>query len=95
MEAWLKALELTKRPNDPYLLNMRAYWHMTQREYPEAEIYLKRVLLQNADDLEAGLNMAIVEANTHRTDDAQQRLQLLSQRYPSESRLQYVLNTLR
>ena len=93
--ALFDALSLVKQADDTYLLNMRAYWHMTQREYAKAEIYLKQVLMRNSEDLEAGLNLAIIEAHTNRTEDAQQRLHLLSQRYPTESRLHYVLNTLR
>ena len=91
----LDALSLVKQANDAYLLNMRAYWYMTQQEYDKAEIYLKQVLMRDSEDLEAGLNLAIIEAHTNRKKDAQQRLHLLSQRYPTESRLHYVLNTLR
>ena len=92
---WLDTLETVKQSDDPYLLNMRAYWYITRQDYNKAEIYLKQVLLGNSDDLEAGINLAIVEAHTNRADEAQQRLHILSQRYPNESRLQYVLNTLR
>ena len=92
---WFDALLTVKKTDDSYLLNMRAYWHITQQEYKKAETYLKQVLLQNSEDLEAGLNLAIVEMHTNRAEHAQQRLHILSQRYPSESRLQHVLNTLR
>ena len=92
---WLEVLGTIRRPDDPYLLNMRAYWHMTQQEYGKAETYLQQVLLSNSEDLEAGLNLAIVETHTDRTRNAQQRLQILSQRYPNELRLQSVINTLR
>lgn len=95
VNAWLDTLTKIKKPDDPYLLNMRAYWHMTRQEYREAEIYLNQVLLGNATDLEAGLNLAIVEADTNRREKAQQRLHALSQHYPNESRLQYILNNLR
>ncbi|MBF0270801.1 MAG: tetratricopeptide repeat protein [Magnetococcales bacterium] len=79
---------------DPYVLNMRAYWEVAKGRYDRAEIYLKQVLERRKDDLEAGLNMAVVEMRTQRTAESRERLHGLSRLYPGDPRIGEMLRHL-
>lgn len=80
--------------NDRFTLKMRAYWAIQEGRLDDAEAYLHRVLDQRGDDVEAGVNLAIVEARQGRVDDARQRAFKLRQRHPNEHRVQTLLNRL-
>ena len=90
-----KKLEAAKAPEDPYIANMYAYLYITQGKHAEAEKLLKRLLSNNANDMEAGMNLAVVEMRTGRMAAAKQRLQTLVRLYPDEARLQSFVNSLR
>ncbi|MBF0625467.1 MAG: tetratricopeptide repeat protein [Magnetococcales bacterium] len=77
-----------KGDKDPYVLKLKAYWHMTRGKYIEAEPLLKQALEARENDLEAAQNLIIVELKTNRPDAAQARLKGLLERYPKEEGLQ-------
>ncbi|MBF0213487.1 MAG: tetratricopeptide repeat protein [Magnetococcales bacterium] len=79
---------------DPFVLNMQAYWEISKGRYDRAAVLLKQVLDRRKDDLEAGLNMALVEMSTRRADEARERLHLLSRLYPGEARIGEMLRYL-
>ncbi|MBF0588529.1 MAG: tetratricopeptide repeat protein [Magnetococcales bacterium] len=81
------ALENLKKPDDLFLLNMRGYWAMLQGKGDEAESFLKRVLDKRSDDLEAGLNMAIIEFRRGHKKASRDRLHKLLELYPDDPRL--------
>jgi Flp pilus assembly protein TadD len=58
---------------------------MRQRDYASAASLLTRVLEKEKDDLEAGINMAIVEIKTHRLDEARKRLAGLREIYQANT----------
>ncbi len=74
-----------KGEGSSYLLKLRAVWHMRQRDYASAASLLTRVLEKEKDDLEAGINMAIVEIKTHRLDEARKRLAGLREIYQANT----------
>ncbi|MBF0295731.1 MAG: tetratricopeptide repeat protein [Magnetococcales bacterium] len=80
---------------DPFVLNMRAYWEISRGRYDQAAAILKQILERRPDDLEAGLNMAVVEMRTNRSTEAKARLFVLLQRYPGDSRPNEMLRYLR
>lgn len=71
---------------DPFILNMRAFWEISNGQYETAGALLKMVLERRKDDLEAGLNMAIVEMRTNRMVAARERLFALLRLYPGDAR---------
>ncbi|MBF0125934.1 MAG: tetratricopeptide repeat protein [Magnetococcales bacterium] len=80
---------------DPFVLNMRAYWEITNGQYDKAASLLKVVLERRHDDLEAGLNMAVVELRTNQSDAARERLFNLLKLYPVDTRPGELLRYLR
>jgi hypothetical protein len=74
-----------KGEESPYLLKLRAVWHMRQRDYTSAASLLTRVLEKQEDDLEAGINMAIIELQTHRGEEARERLARLRELYQANT----------
>ena len=75
-------LSLLKGEDDSYVLNLKAFWSLRQKDYETTATYLKRVLEQNRMDLDAGINMAIVEINTNQLQAARNRLAKLRKIYP-------------
>jgi len=74
-----------KGEESPYLLKLRAVWHMRQGDYASAASLLTRVLEKEEDDLEAGMNMAIIELQTHRREEARERLARLRELYQANT----------
>jgi thioredoxin-like negative regulator of GroEL len=58
---------------------------MLQERYMDAEPLLAKVLEREKDDLEAGINMAIVEINTNKIRAAQTRLSNLKTIYDTDT----------
>jgi hypothetical protein len=78
----LTQLGRLKGPESPYVLNLTAYWHLTQKDYAAAGQLLKQVLNLKRDDLEAGYNMALVEIHGRKPKEAYRRLARLREIYP-------------
>jgi len=74
-----------KGEESPYLLKLRAVWHMREGDYASAAFLLTSVLEKEKDDLEAGINMAIIEIKTHRMDEARKRLAALREIYQANT----------
>jgi hypothetical protein len=75
-------LSAAKGQDNLYVLNLKAFWYLKQKRYLAAETLLKKILKQNQDHLEAGVNMAVVEAKTQRKETALKRLRRLKALYP-------------
>jgi hypothetical protein len=82
-------------PDNTYVLKLKAVWHIRNQEYEEAVSLLKTVLSKNELDLEAGLNMAIIEIKTRKEQNAYRRLEKLQKSYPDNIRLAEILQDLR
>jgi hypothetical protein len=94
-ETLLRELAGLKGANDPYVLKLRAFWHVHTQAYSAASLLLKRVLASNPADLEANINMAVVEIHTERQAQAKRRLYQLKERYPDDTRVSELLLQLR
>ena len=95
IEKLFDELGVIKGQNNSYVLKLKAVWHLRNQEYEDAANLLRTVLSKNGSDLEAGLNMAIVEINTGKGQDAYRRLEKLQQSYPDNVRLAEILQDLR
>ncbi|MGD2029790.1 MAG: tetratricopeptide repeat protein [Desulfobacterales bacterium] len=94
-EKLLDELSLIKGHNNSYVLKLKAVCHIRNQEYERATDLLKIILTKNESDLEAGINMAIVEINTQQEKKAYRRLEKLQSIYPEHIRLAEIMQNLR
>ena len=94
-EKLLDELALIKGQNNSYVLKLKAVCHISNQEYGHAADLLKSILAKNESDLEAGINMAIVEINTQQEKEAYRRLEKLQTIYPENIRLAEIIQNLR
>ena len=62
-------------------MKLRAFLHIRNQDYESAALLLEKVLKNDDTDLEAGINMAVVEIKTNRIQDAKKRLAKLREIY--------------
>jgi hypothetical protein len=86
-EMMLQQLESIKGKENPYVLKLRAFWCLEKGDYDRALPLLEMVTGKNAKDLEAGLNLAVLEIQTNRLQAARNRLLRLSQIYPENNQV--------
>ena len=94
-EAIMQELVSLKGAESPYVLKLRAYWHVHKHEYSSASRLLKKVLAADPSDLEANVNMAVVEINTGRLAQAENRLLTLKEQFPENAQISELLQQLR
>ncbi len=90
-KAHIDELAVLKGDQDSYVLKLRAFWHMRQGNFEASAPFLTAVLAKEKDDLEAGINMAIVEIKTHRLDKARKRLAELREIYPANPFIEEII----
>ena len=81
VEKLINRLGLLIGPENDYIIKLKSYWYITQEDYESASSLLGEVLKKRKNDLEAGINMAILEIKTGRVDQARKRLQKLRNIY--------------
>ncbi len=77
-----------------YYLKLLAYQAMTKQNYSQARTLLNTVIENDPADLEAGLNMAIIEIKESDVARAEKRLLQLKSLYPSHPLVEQLLNQL-
>jgi hypothetical protein len=87
-------LSKLKGPQNNFVLKLKAYALIRQNRFDDARKLLSHVLSRRAGDLEAGLNMAVVDIKTGRYQSARQRLLHLQGLYPEEANIAYYLRQL-
>ena len=83
----IRKLTLIKGEENRYVLKIKAYQLLRQKNYADAEILLKKIILKQENDLEAGVNLIIVEINTNQLDSARQRLNRLEELFPENPKI--------
>ena len=91
----LGQLQKIKGENNPFVQKLAAYLCIRQGDLGQARELLTSVLASQPDDLGAGLNMAVVDIQGGRHDQARHRLERLLHRYPEEDKIIRYLNILR
>ncbi len=86
-EMMLKQLESIKGKNNPFVMKLRAFWCIEKGEYDRALPLLEKVTGRNEKDLEAGLNLAVLEIKANQLQAARVRLTRLSQIYPENNQV--------
>ncbi len=83
----LKRLAGLKGENHPYVAKLRAYYNFRRGEMALAEADLHKVVAANPEDLEAGINLALIEIQDQRYDQALARLKALRRTYPENEKI--------
>ena len=81
VEKLINRLAILIGAENDYIIKLKSYWYITQEDYESASSLLGAVLKKRKNDLEAGINMAILEIKTGRVDQARKRLQKLRKIY--------------
>jgi coatomer epsilon subunit len=88
-------LAMLKGAENHLVLNIRAYGHILKDEYESAAGLLQKVLDENKENMEAGINMAIVEIRMEKINAARNRLVKLKKVYPDELVITEIIHKLR
>ena len=94
-ERLLMQLSRRKGHDDPYVMKLKSYWHTQQGDLNRASALLQQVLHRNPNDLEAGINMAILEIKAGRIRAADERLTRLREMYPEDTRIPELMEKLK
>ena len=87
-------LSKLKGSHNNFVLKLKAYTLIRQNRFDEARTVLSRVLSRRADDLEAGLNIAVVDIRTGHYQNARRRLLHLQGLYPEKDDVTQMLKQL-
>ena len=88
-------LSKLKGPNHPYVLKLRAYRLFKLGRYEQASRLYQRITALKSDDLEAGINLALIEMRMDQSQKALRRLDALREVYPDNTLLADLLKRLR
>ena len=94
-EKYLRELELLKGKDNHYVLKLRAFWCLNRQDNESAKKLLKKVLDTNERDLEAGINMAVIEIKTNEFQKAGERLKRLKEIYPENTAISELIDKLK
>ena len=95
LEDLIDKLALLKGKESNYVLKLRAFLCMRKDDYESAALLLNDVLRKNENDLEAGINMAIVEIKTSQIPEAIKRLAKLREIYPEDTLIPELIQKLK
>ncbi|MBW1612454.1 MAG: tetratricopeptide repeat protein [Deltaproteobacteria bacterium] len=95
IEDLIDELALLKGEDNSYVLKLKAFWRLKQNDYESAALFLNEVLRKNENDLEAGINMAILEIKTSQIPEAKKRLARLREIYPENALIPELIQKLK
>jgi tetratricopeptide (TPR) repeat protein len=72
----LEKLESLKGKSD-YVMRLKAFWYLKEGKYTMARSLLQQLINKNENDLETGINMAVLDIKTNRVEAARKRLRKL------------------
>ena len=73
-------------------LRMNAYWSNMNNDNNTAVLMYKKILFQKPYDIQAGTNLALIEAKDGNISQAMKRLELLKNKYPANKSIQDYFN---
>jgi len=77
VENSLRTLESLKGKKDDYVMRLKAFWFLKQQRYSMARALLEELVSKNENDLDAGINLAILDIKTNRVEAARKRLKAM------------------
>ena len=81
VEMLMNRFESIKGKENDYIIRLKAFWQLEQGDHEAAASLLSSLLKKDEDDLEAGINMAVLEIRTQKVDQARSRLKRLRHIY--------------
>ena len=90
----LNSFALTNSSNTAYFLKLKAFMDIKIGRLESASSLLNQVLANDPNDLEAGINMAVVQIKRDNIALAKKRLLMLKKSHPSNSRINALLDQL-
>ena len=93
-EELLEQLAAIKGEDSIYVMKLKAFFFLRTGENRPAVALLKKVLARNANDVEAGINMSILEIRSKEYEQAKGRLTRLKSRYPENTVISNLLSRL-
>jgi len=69
-------------------LRLKGYWHLVQQQNKQAQAYYTKVTDQKPNDIEAGLNLALIELRLGQKASVLDRLKRLGQHHPNSIQIQ-------
>ena len=91
----LERLARFKGRDHPYVAKLRAYWHFKRKQYVLAEADLQKVIAAHPGDLEAGINLALIEIHNQAYPTALERLKQLRRIHPENTAVADLIKRLR
>ena len=88
-------LESVMGSDSLFLVKMRGYWSLKRGKLEEAGRYFNKVLSLKPQDMDAQLNMVIVEMRSNYQEAAKERLEKLVKRYPMDDRVLALIQKLK
>ncbi len=88
VESLLGELQKSSGADSLVYLRMHAYWSSLQKDDDTAVRMYKKILFQKPNDIQAGTNLALIEARQDHIVDAVERLKALQKYYPSDKNIQ-------
>lgn len=76
VETLLERLESLKGRSD-YVMRLKAFWYLKGGKYELARPLLQQLINKDENDLEAGINMAVLDIRTNHLEEARKRLREL------------------
>ncbi|MBW2095139.1 MAG: tetratricopeptide repeat protein [Deltaproteobacteria bacterium] len=70
----LERLENLKGKRSDYVMRLKAFWYLKEGKYDVARSFLQQLINKNENDLEAGINMAVLDIKTNHVEAARKRL---------------------
>ncbi|MCP4746470.1 MAG: tetratricopeptide repeat protein [Desulfobacteraceae bacterium] len=90
-----RELSRLKGADHPYVLELKAYALIRQENYAQAEKILLKVIYTDRKNVEAGINLAVIEFRTGRHQQAIERLKRLRLDFPENERVFKMLKKLK
>jgi predicted Zn-dependent protease len=59
------------------VMRLKAFWYLKEGKYTMARSLLQQLINKNENDLETGINMAVLDIKTNRVEAARKRLRKL------------------
>ncbi len=94
-EKLLNRLSALKGKDDIFVLKLKAFWNMRNGDDDTASLLLKKVLIKNEKDIEAGLNMAVLDIKADRMEQAHKRLAALREIYPDNTQIPEIMRKIK
>ena len=94
VEGLLKELAQLKGPDHPFVVKLEAFRLLKLGQYEKARNMLEKVAAADAADLEAGMNLVLIDIHDRRFQAARERLLLLRRNHPEDARINDLLRKL-